>query len=156
MTKRPMIPNEILDAIRQKVKGHEEEGYEVSATVIGPNGQEVPISMEELNPKKKSAKRAIPEAQIMELKDFYERYVGECPFKPGDIVTPRQNVGVNNTGIPYVVLEVIERDDPVFDIEHIGSAANGARLNVRVACFFSDEEISMFWHEHQLLEPYEI
>lgn len=147
------LPPGILEAIRNKIGKRMSEGYEVSATLVGPNGEETEISADELKGKKKP-RRPIPEAQIVELHDFYERYIQDCPFKPGDLVTPMQNSGIKGAGDPHIVLEVVERPEPILAPDKAGSAAQGIRVNVRTATFYGPEDITMFWHEQQCLEPY--
>ena len=53
-----------------------------------------------------SSNPILPEAQIMELRAALARYEAGCPFKAGDLVTPRQNSQYNDIGLPFVVVEV--------------------------------------------------
>ena len=56
----------------------------------------------------KSPALPLPEAQIMELRAAFARYNDKCPFKAGDIITPRANVPILGAGTPYIVLEFVD------------------------------------------------
>lgn len=101
--------------------------------------------------------RPLDEAQVMELKAMYERYAAPCPFKPGDLVTPRSNSNYTDNGVPHIVLEVAETPIRVFDIEEphdISSHAFGPRLDVRVGIIADGERMVAFWQESWQLEAW--
>lgn len=102
--------------------------------------------------------RPLPEAQIATLREAFERYKGECPFKPGDIVTPRKGYGYRDAGLPHIVLEVLNEPLRNFEVtESVGTSSSGfgMKLDVRVACFTRDATVAAFWQESWCLEPYE-
>jgi hypothetical protein len=48
------------------------------------------------------------EALVMTMKEVYARYHTLCPFKPGDLITPRAGFNYRGAGEPQIVLEVLE------------------------------------------------
>lgn len=102
-------------------------------------------------------RRPLDEAQAMELKAMYERYAAPCPFKPGDLVTPRPNSNYTDNGVPHIVLEVAETPIRVFDIEEphdISSHSFGPRLDVRTGLLADGERMVAFWMESWQLEAW--
>lgn len=102
--------------------------------------------------------RPIPEAQIEELKDICSRYVAGCPFKVGDIVTPRRGYNIKGSGHPHIVIEVPAEPHRPFDVIAPSEAAShpyGARRDMRVVCM-TDRGLSYsaFWAESWTFEPY--
>jgi len=101
--------------------------------------------------------RPIPEAQVATLLEAYQRYADVCPFKAGDLVTPRKGFGYSGAGLPHVILEVAA--EPVRAWKPTGEMSVysnffGCRLDVRVANFTSTGEVVTFWQESWCLEPY--
>lgn len=97
----------------------------------------------------------LPEAVIAELKlmsETYMAHMSECPFKPGDIVTPLLGSTMKGAGKPHVVLETISNPDPVFTDE-LGLCAFGRRPNLRVG-LFQDGKRPAFWVESFEFELY--
>jgi len=67
----------------------------------------------------------------------YMRCKTECPFKPGDIVTPKDGTQLRYRGLPWVVLEVY--DNPIYvETENHSSSEYGQRLDIRTAVRLSD------------------
>ncbi|ELT50996.1 hypothetical protein [Brucella intermedia] len=97
----------------------------------------------------------IPEAQIATLKEVCERYTAGCPFKVGDIVTPRKGSIYRGRGVPHIVLEVPAEPHFHFDHDDASRPAYGARLDVRCACFVDNETTLLFWMESHWLEPWD-
>lgn len=106
---------------------------------------------------KPEAPRPLPEAIIANLREVQARYAEPCPFKPGDIVTPRAGSSLRNAGEPHIILEVLEtphitlaRDyDPTIS----GSSSFGQRLDVRFAALYG-ENYAPFWGESWMFETY--
>lgn len=101
--------------------------------------------------------RPIDEAQVMELEALYARYIAPCPFKPGDLVTPRPNSNYTDNGIPHIVLEVAEQPIRLFhanDPHDISAHSFGPRLDVRVAIIADGERMVAFWQESWQLEAW--
>lgn len=98
-----------------------------------------------------------PDALCITLREIAAAYAAPCPFKAGDIVTPRRNYNIKGAGEPHVVLEVITRPDPNFGAAkspvETSSHAYGARRDVRIACE-NGGHIAAFWMESWTLEPY--
>lgn len=90
-----------------------------------------------------ATRRPLPEAQVMTLNEVFAAYSKPCPFKPGDIVTPRKTSRYSDVGMPHVVLEVAETPIRNFvateDLSDITSSAFGARLDIRVALVTDDD-----------------
>lgn len=102
----------------------------------------------------------IPEAQVATLREVYERYANGCQFKPGDLVTPRNNYSLRGAGLPHVVLEVRTPGEAVrtFDAPDpmdTSSQRYGARLDIRVASFHDQGgQVGAWWGESWQYEPY--
>jgi hypothetical protein len=102
--------------------------------------------------------RPIPEAQIATLLEAFARYAAPCPFKPGDLVTPRKGFGYTDEGAPHIVLEIREAPVCQFDITDRTSPASnlfGLKLDMRVACFRSSGDVEAFWQESWRHETYQ-
>ncbi len=100
-----------------------------------------------------------PEAQIMELRQMGEIYaasIKECPFKVGDLITPRPNVGIKGPGYPHLVVEVRPDAMPRFDDDSDGKSGNGRRLDIRLLCYAAGRtDIVPFWGESWTYQKYE-
>lgn len=82
--------------------------------------------------------RPLPEAEIMELAGIAERYGSACPFKRGDIITPRRNSNYCDAGVPHVVIEVIDppaRSFMINDPSACSSSNYAHRMDLRVVSF---------------------
>lgn len=108
------------------------------------------ISMGPLPAGEKEDVTILPSAQVEELMAYAEEYRAGCAFKHGDIVTPKKNSGVKGTGLPHVVLEVLEEpvrlwghDEP----SQTGSALFGRRVDIRVVCYVDNDHVAAFWSE---------
>lgn len=91
----------------------------------------------------------ILEARMMELRESAERYAQKCPFKVGDVVTPRLNASLRHTGKPHVVIEVF--DEPYRSWEGETSTPNfGALYDLRVMALNDLNQIVVWsgesWH----------
>lgn len=99
----------------------------------------------------------IPEAVVHELRGLCQRYAAGCPFKPGDLVTPRPGYNKRGAGDPHIVLEVADSPHrnfvPCEDQSDTSSAHFGARLDVRVGASMGGDYVA-FWAESWVLEPY--
>lgn len=100
-------------------------------------------------------RKSPPDVLCTTLRETAARYVGPCPFKPGDLVTPRASSPHTGAGLPHVVLEVAET--PIRNTQgtkgDVVSHLFGSRLDVRVACE-EQGSIVAFWQESWSLEPY--
>ncbi|WP_024278598.1 hypothetical protein [Xanthobacter sp. 126] len=101
----------------------------------------------------------LPEEQAATLKDVAQRYAAGCPFKPGDLVTPRAQHNIKGAGLPQVVLEVIDDplDAPVAGStkpSDYGNPSFGARLDLRTAGIAEDGTVCAWWGESWQFEPY--
>jgi hypothetical protein len=91
------------------------------------------------------------------LKQEFENYAAGCPFKPGDLITPRKHHNLKGAGQPHVVLAVVERK-PLQDILSDQIAQNPnmtmARApDMRVLNIAGGQVVS-FWEESFNYEPY--
>lgn len=99
----------------------------------------------------------LPEVQIATLRETFARYSAPCPFKPGDLVTPRKGCGYKDAGVPHIVLEVAENPIRVFDINTAVRSCStdfGERLDIRVVSHCKSGDLVAFWQESWRLEPY--
>jgi len=92
------------------------------------------------------------DAQAEELRQLCARYLAPCPFKPGDLVTPRKSAGLSGDGEPHVVVEVIEGGLPSrWTVDRL----HGFRLDVRVGFLAPNAEFyALGWFESWAFEPY--
>ena len=97
------------------------------------------------------------EARIQDLKDISSRYQKGCPFKVGDLITPRKGYNKVGHGKPEVVLEV--RSEPIFntqitdDMRDVGTTFFGSRLDMRVAAV-QEGTFCAFWVESWQYESF--
>lgn len=82
---------------------------------------------------------------LVEFQKSYAAFLVVCPFKVGDLITPRKGTSMKGAGKPHVVLEVIDRPAPHFTDEP-GSTAFGRRFDVRVASFYGGD-MARHWVE---------
>jgi hypothetical protein len=80
----------------------------------------------------------IVEAQIATLQEIADIYRRGCPFKVGDVITPRNGHNMKGAGRPHVVMEVF--DEPVRTLTSADPADTsqctfGRRMDMRVATF---------------------
>ena len=103
-----------------------------------------------------SMPRPILEAIITTLKEVAEVYQRPCPYKVGDIVTPRRGRGYVNPGWPSVVLEIADPPHRNFD-EKGGpsSALYGRKLDMRIAQYQQSGEVVAYWIESVDYEPHD-
>lgn len=105
----------------------------------------------------KKAPKTSPEVLSTNLRELADRYAAPCPFKVGDLVTPRADSDYVGEGEPQIVLEVLETPIRNFvtygSKDSVHSQAYGVRLDVRVGCE-ADGCLVAFWKESWKLEPY--
>lgn len=93
----------------------------------------------------------------MELQQIAARYAAGCPFKPGDLVTPRQSYSLQGAGEPHVVLEVPPEPLRLRDIADPATALHPAfneRLDMRVACLAHVGHYFAYWGASWQYEPW--
>lgn len=97
------------------------------------------------------------EAAVADLRADFQRYTAACPFRPGDLVTPRTGAGIRGRGNPQIVLEVLAEPllDFTFgsDVRETSSALYARRLDMRVL-MASDRGRAAYWVESWEYEPY--
>ncbi|MEZ2410500.1 hypothetical protein AB6806_27265 [Bosea sp. RCC_152_1] len=89
---------------------------------------------------------------LVEFQKTYADFLTGCPFKPGDLITPRRGTNMKGAGKPHVVLEVRDRPDPHF-AEGAGSTQFGRRNDIRVASFYGDT-MARHWVESVDFDAY--
>lgn len=98
-----------------------------------------------------------PDVLCITLSEIAQRYAAPCPFKPGDLVTPRKGYNKKGAGQPHIVLEVFEEPvrtfDTTEDMADTGSPFFGAKLDMRIACEVSGV-IMAYCTESWNMEPY--
>lgn len=74
------------------------------------------------------------DAVLADLEELKTLYLADCPYKVGDVITPRKGSPQRGRGVPYVVVEVF--DQPVRRAwggdEIIGSPIEYSKLDLRV------------------------
>ena len=100
------------------------------------------------------------EAQIARLQEAAGDYADarrQCPFKVGDIVTPRPQYGTKGVGAPHIVVDVLQPHDvkPNFAGANSSSLHYGTRSDMRVLCMLDDSTMAAFWGESYQYEKYE-
>ncbi|MBS7703260.1 hypothetical protein [Chelatococcus asaccharovorans] len=93
----------------------------------------------------------LPEAQIATLREVYERYRAPCPFKPGDLVTPRKGMAMRGEGKPHLV--VATQDGTYHWNGETSTRGYGARLDMRTIKMY-DTNVVAHWDESWMFEPY--
>ena len=86
------------------------------------------------------------------LREVAENYARPCPFKVGDLVTPRNNGAYKGSGDPHIVIAVRENPEPIFE-GLPGSPGFGFTPDIRVAGE-SHGDITLWWVESAEFEPY--
>lgn len=98
----------------------------------------------------------IPEALIETLRETLDRYQKGCPFKVGDLVTPRAGFSLTGAGEPFIVTDVYDSSFEGIIARFDGSTTSrtyGARIDMRVVHWY-DGHIIMHWVESWQFEPY--
>jgi hypothetical protein len=107
---------------------------------------------------KDAAPALLPEAVIADLRELCARYTAGCPFRVGDLVTPRRGYSLSGSGDPRIIVEVaptpIRNFDSAADCEEWASNTFGARLDIRVAHISPRGQMVMHWGESWMYEPY--
>ena len=96
-------------------------------------------------------RRGIPEAQVERLREVQQRYAQVNDFVPGDLVTPRPDAGMINPGDVLIVLEVVPKVWPQFNVAPYGG---DKRFDTRVAFVSRDGRIMTCWAESFELQPW--
>lgn len=94
----------------------------------------------------------LEEAQIMELRRLNKEFQKGCPYKVGDLVTPRKCAGLRNAGKPHIVVEVF--DEPVRMTAECGSPHHLSKMEMRTMAFSDADNICVWAGEAWLYEPY--
>ena len=93
----------------------------------------------------------LPEAVIETLREHPANYTAPCPFKVGDLVTPRKGVNICDAGTPQIVVELMTDPKPVF---LGGDSDDGEVLTMRVMKFTGHGNYVCYWVEHWQYEPW--
>lgn len=102
----------------------------------------------------------VPAKVLKRMRELYQRYEAseaKCPFKPGDLVTPEENLNIRGAGEPHVVLEVIPGHHVFASGEDVTSSAFGRRIDMRVVRTENhngDWIMLPFWVESWCYVPY--
>lgn len=100
--------------------------------------------------------KADPAAVVMDLREaaaLYATSVASCPYKIGDIVTPRQHFTVKGAGEPHIVVDMVADVSPLFDSGEPGSNAWGKRIDMRIIQMSNGNRVS-HWVESFEFELY--
>lgn len=115
------------------------------------------VELPRVNQRRQALKRPLPEAQIATLREASAAYQARCPFKVGDIVTPKPTAIYEHIGVPHVVLEVAANPIRDFEPGSCTAVTYGCRLDIRVGVLIG-ESVAAYWQEswqHQLYTPAE-
>lgn len=97
-----------------------------------------------------------PADQVKVLTELFGNYRRADRFAPGDLVTPRPDVGLATAGAPHIVLETDPHAEPLMTIDggvRPGASQFGRVHDIRAACFF-DGDYCAFWFESWMLVPW--
>lgn len=96
------------------------------------------------------------DAQIKDLIAIKERYTEGCPFKVGDLVTPRKGFNLRGVDQPAIVLQVLEK--PLQDLsnsaEQMNSCMYGCKIDMRVLRYSDSKTIVAWWEESWKFRKY--
>lgn len=98
--------------------------------------------------------RILPEAAIARLRELLPAYTtARAPYQVGDVVTPRRDSAMKQTGEPHLVVAVL--DEPVYRFDHgeVSSNGFGQRLDMRVI-HINGERVFAHWVESSDVVPY--
>lgn len=87
---------------------------------------------------------------------IYEQHLHSrvfCPFKRGQLVTPRIGTYARDAGTPYLVLEARRAEPPLFDAEQGGGMRDGLMPNMRVGRWSPVGMVAM-WVESWAFETF--
>ena len=95
----------------------------------------------------------LPEAQVARLREMITAYSATtCPFKVGDLVTPRRDSPLKGTGVPHAVVATRDADYD-WDCGESGDITFGMRFDMRVISV-QQESIVPHWVESAGFERY--
>lgn len=95
---------------------------------------------------------ALAAEMLVEHAQRYAEFMKGCPFKAGELVTPRKDGDVRGAGDPHIVLEVRSTPEPHFT-DDPSSNDSGKRMDMRVSSFVGSKIIP-HWVESLQFEPY--
>lgn len=98
--------------------------------------------------------RPLPEAQIMELRAAVALYEKDCPFRVGDLVTPKANAPYRNQGGIHIVAEVFTTSPIRDNGSSSGEWAYYGKLDMRVIYIADNGDTVPHMVESWLFEPY--
>lgn len=101
--------------------------------------------------------KILPEAVMMRVEEAAKLYAASlhaCPYAIGDWVTPREGYGINGTGNPYMVVDLMDHPAPAMLTDGAGSTSNGRRTDMRVMTLLGDD-VACFWAESYSYELYD-
>ncbi|MBB2959892.1 hypothetical protein [Methylobacterium sp. R2-1] len=93
-----------------------------------------------------------PDVLCTTLREELARYQQPCPFKAGDLVTPRATAPFKGRGEPHMVVEVRADAEPDFNEAKTGNDY-GCRNDIRVMSEVG-EVLPLHWVESFYFEPY--
>lgn len=96
--------------------------------------------------------RALPEAQIEELKMLLIRYSQRGRFGVSDIITPVENSPFKHKGMPCIVLEI--DSEPIKVDAKYGQSSFGVKPDIRVGYIDEDGDLLTLWTESYWYVPY--
>lgn len=88
------------------------------------------------------------EALIERLRDAARHAAQENPFKPGDLVTPREDATLKGKGAPAVVVKTDNDAEPVTGEPF--TAQHKVKFDV-LTCWLIGDYIEYFWQPHHML-----
>lgn len=102
---------------------------------------------------KKAGPEPCVEARLMELEAAGARYDSPCPFKVGDVVTPRVNSALRHSGKPHRVVEVYAEPHRSWNGE-ASLPQFGARYDMRVMAMNDFHQIIVWSAESWVYEKW--
>lgn len=86
---------------------------------------------------------------VERLKELVVAYSPECPFKVGQLVTPRADGALKGAGEPHIVVEIADDFERFSNKESPSYMSHGYRPTVRTISYsINDLTYTAFWNEH--------
>ena len=87
-----------------------------------------------------------PEGQIARMRELAPRFTAPCPFKVGDLVTPRKDGLVKGPGDPCLIVQINNAGtEPDFRVGETDSPTYGAIPDIRIIRAAESGNCVSFW-----------
>lgn len=139
------MPLSLQEMLMEAISGDEPEG-DGGARKRGSRGNDYGVTLPTMG-------------QLANLRELLSVYTDMkedgCPFKVGDIVTPRPSSTIRGSGFPHVVIEVIKPELHFNATKAQSDIHFGQRVDIRIMCHVADETVASYWGESWQYMPFE-